>query len=129
MADAVSIGKTIRIAIPDVDRAKGDCRNILGVVLEVTGDNYYRIGTRTGKLNKVYARSQFTVSKEALIDISEVPDVELPLRSIVTAQSNGTGQGIFHCNCKTCSNKRCKCRKAEVLCNSRCHKSTNCCNK
>ena len=43
----VEVGKTVRIPIPDVDRGKGDLRNILGIILGITEDGYYKIGTKT----------------------------------------------------------------------------------
>lgn len=45
-------------------------------------------------------------------------------------QSTGTGQGFLKCICKTkCQNKKCICLKNNVLCTSKCHFSTTCCNK
>lgn len=126
----VSVGKTVRIPIPDVDRGKGDLRNILGVVLEITDDGYYRVGTKSGRLDRLYARSQFSVCKEDLIAANDVPDCNSTLRSVANAQSNGKGQGMYKCNCTgKCETKKCRCKKFNRLCNSRCHKSNSCCNK
>lgn len=126
----VEVGKTIRIPIPDVDRGKGDLRNILGVVLEITSDGYYRVGTKNGRLDRLYARSQFTVCEGDLLSAAEVPDCDLALRSVANCQSHGGGQGMFKCNCTTkCLTNKCKCKKTGNLCNSRCHKSSSCCNK
>jgi len=52
----VDKGCTVRVPVPDVDRGRGDCRSILGVVLEIVDDSLYRIGTRDGILKQLYAR-------------------------------------------------------------------------
>lgn len=46
----VDVGKTVRVTIPDVDRSKGDSRNILAVVLS-SENGLYKLGCRTGILN------------------------------------------------------------------------------
>lgn len=126
----VEIGKTVRIPIPDVDRGRGDHGNVLGIILGTTDEGYYQIGTKTGRLNKLYARSQFSVCEENLMTIDQVPNCALALRSVANAQSNGTGQGMFRCNCKSkCNTNKCTCKKNNLLCNSRCHQSVNCFNK
>ncbi|KAK9704489.1 hypothetical protein QE152_g27856 [Popillia japonica] len=77
-----------RTGLHGVDRSKGDLRNLIGIVMDVTPDSFYKIGTKTGALSNLYSR----------------------------------------CN-KKCINKRCVCKKKGVICNSRCHNSTNCTNK
>ncbi|KAK9737025.1 hypothetical protein QE152_g11099 [Popillia japonica] len=51
-------GTTVTIPVPDVDRSKGDLRNLIGIVMEVTPDSFYKIGTKTGALSNLYSRSQ-----------------------------------------------------------------------
>ncbi|KAK9708942.1 hypothetical protein QE152_g26913 [Popillia japonica] len=34
-------GTTVTIPVPDVDRSKGDLRNLIGIVMEVTPDSFY----------------------------------------------------------------------------------------
>lgn len=48
------IGDNITIPIPDVDKAKGEL--IIGVVLQVNDDGFYKIGTKHGVLQKLYCR-------------------------------------------------------------------------
>lgn len=123
------IGDTVRIPVPDVDRGKADARNILGVVME-TSEGFFKIGTPDGILNQLYSRNQFTICQEKLIDVASIPTIQLPLRTIATAQSLGTGQGMVKCSCKSkCTTKKCSCRKNDRLCNSRCHSSMPCDNK
>ena len=50
------VGDNIVIPTPDVDRAKGDLRNVIGVVLEASDDGFYKIGTKHGILQKLYCR-------------------------------------------------------------------------
>lgn len=50
------IGDNVTIPIPDVDKAKGDLRNIIGVVLEKNNTGLYKIATKHGVLNKLYCR-------------------------------------------------------------------------
>ncbi|CAI6377296.1 unnamed protein product [Macrosiphum euphorbiae] len=38
--DPLEIGSTVRVSIPDVDRARGAPRNLLAVVLDVENDLY-----------------------------------------------------------------------------------------
>ncbi|KAI4455492.1 hypothetical protein MML48_9g00008913 [Holotrichia oblita] len=52
----VEIGDNIIIPIPDVDRAKADLRNIIGVVLQMDEQGLHKIGTKYGILDKLYCR-------------------------------------------------------------------------
>jgi hypothetical protein len=38
--DELNVGTTVRLSIPDVDRARGSPRNVLAVVTEVKDDLY-----------------------------------------------------------------------------------------
>lgn len=95
-----------------------------------TDEDFYRLGTRNGKLKQLYARSQFSVCEQPLV-ILEVPNSELSLRAFATEQSLGTGQDFQKCSCiKHCNihRYRCTCAKKK-LCNSKCHSSLLCSNK
>ena len=52
----VAVGSTVRIEVPDVDRAKTDDRSILALVTSINKDNYYELASKHGKLNHLYAR-------------------------------------------------------------------------
>lgn len=41
----LDIGTTVKISIPSVDTSKVDAKNVLGLVLEITDDGYYKLGT------------------------------------------------------------------------------------
>ncbi|KFD63443.1 hypothetical protein M514_24369 [Trichuris suis] len=84
------LGATVRVPVPDVDRGRGDARNLLAVVMSVRENGFYRLGTAQGVLNQLYARSGFTPCRKELIRIEDVPNQEIPLRSAAIAQSTGT---------------------------------------
>ncbi|KAK7602150.1 hypothetical protein V9T40_009591 [Parthenolecanium corni] len=111
--------------VPDVNRGKTDARSILACVIEKTEDGFYRLGTREGIINSLYARSQF-------VQLDEVPitSATILLRSVASSQATGNGQGFVRCHCmQKCINKRCLCVKNGIKCNSKCHGSNSCCNK
>lgn len=123
------IGETVLIPIPDVDRGRGDHKNLKGIILS-DEDGFYRIGTEFGTLDSLYTRNQFSICKEKFLDPDSVPNTEISLRSAAKKSSSGTGQGHFFCKCTTkCKDGRCKCKRAERLCGSKCHNSGSCCNK
>lgn len=127
---AVEIGQCVRIKVPDVDRAKADGRNIIAVVISIENENLYKLGTKYGILSQLYSRNEFGVCKERFITIEEVPETDITLRECARKDSNLGGQGFQHCNCTSeCNSNRCKCKKTQVLCNSKCHKSRTCRNK
>jgi hypothetical protein len=49
-------GGNVIAPIPDVDRAKADLRNIVGVVLDKNEDGLYKIGRKDGVVDKLYCR-------------------------------------------------------------------------
>ena len=61
-------GDTVRVWVPDGDRGRTDGRNILALVLEITDANFYKLGTKHGILNYLYARNQFTICNEKFIN-------------------------------------------------------------
>ncbi|CAH1983819.1 unnamed protein product [Acanthoscelides obtectus] len=121
----------IIIPTPDVDRAKGDLRNVIGVVLEASDDGFYKIATKHGILQKLYCRNEFDICTQKFLLEEEVnKDNEISLRTAAIKHSVGTGQGFFKCSCtKKCMSNRCLCKKNNVLCNSICHNSLTCNNK
>lgn len=124
------IGDSVRIRVPEVDRAKADSLNIIGVIMLVTDNNLYKLGTKYGVLNQLYSRNEFTICKEKFVSVDEVPKTTCSLRECARKDSNLGGQGFQYCNCTgECNTNRCKCRKMRVLCNSKCHKTLSCKNK
>ncbi|CAH2009348.1 unnamed protein product [Acanthoscelides obtectus] len=125
------VGDNIIIPTPDVDRAKGDLRNVIGVVLEASDDGFYKIGTKHGILQKLYCRNEFDICTQKFLLEEEVnKNNEISLRTAAIKHSVGTGQGFFKCSCtKKCMSNRSLCTKNNVLCNSKCHNSLTCNNK
>jgi len=129
------IGDNAAVPVPLVDRGRGDPRNILGVIVnrDVETD-IYKIAVKAGILNGGYSRNQFDLCPQRLLTQEDVClDQSVSLRSAVAAQSASGGQGFIKCNCggggNKCQTKRCKCYKARLICNSRCHDSQSCTNK
>lgn len=123
------VGDNVRIRFPDVDRGHGDPRSVIAVVMSVEG-GFYKLGTEHGVLKQLYARSEFSILHEKLLLLSSVGTEEKSLRTIASSQSLTGGQGYTRCNCTTkCTTNRCKCKNNKLLCNSKCHKSSTCCNK
>ncbi|GBN76564.1 hypothetical protein AVEN_74886-1 [Araneus ventricosus] len=53
----VDEGVAVIIKVPEADRAKTDARFILAAVLSKTEDGFYKLGTKTGILKQLYAKS------------------------------------------------------------------------
>ncbi|XP_067132874.1 uncharacterized protein [Centruroides vittatus] len=109
---AANVGDTVRIRVPDVDRARSDGKNILGVVVAVKDKNLYKLGTKYGILNVLYSRNQFTVCKENFISVEDVPGEEISLRECARMSSISGGQGCCKIGCKS---NRCKCYKEKKI--------------
>ena len=105
----------------------------MGVILDRDSNDLYRIATRAGVLQGKYSRNQFDLCAQKFLSMSDIrQDREIPLRTAVHDESQCGGQGYVRCNCAgagRCQTKRCKCYKAQVKCNSRCHSSLTCENK
>ncbi|XP_025410739.1 KRAB-A domain-containing protein 2-like [Sipha flava] len=126
----VEVGVNVVIRIPDVDKGKTDHPNLIGIVLEKTEYDLYRIGCKDGILEKLYCRSEFITCKEKFITYNQVPKNHISLRAAATKASTGSGKGFVKCTCKTsCRTNRCLCKKNKILCNSKCHDSLSCQNK
>ena len=79
-----------------------------------------------------YAYNQISRAPGVATLLAENIPYEAPksLREIARLQSVTGGEGMLRCDCKGgCKTKRCKCKQANVLCNSRCHHSSTCDNK
>ncbi|XP_041367023.1 KRAB-A domain-containing protein 2-like [Gigantopelta aegis] len=130
---SVQIGSNVTVPIPSVDRGRADPRNIIGVVTECSDNKLYTIAVKGGILDRNYSRNQFDVCATTLYSPDDVcTDKDISLRQAVQLDSKCGGQGFTRCNCagsKRCQTNRCKCFKARLVCNSRCHSSLPCINK
>ena len=126
-------GDNVAVPIPLVDRGRGDPRNILGVVLNHDENDLYTICVKSGILKGTFARNQFDICPQALLQESDVNQTRtVTLRAAVSKESASGGQGFIRCNCagsNKCQSNRCKCFKSKMKCSSRCHNSLSCKNK
>ena len=127
------VGENVTVPVPLVDRGRGDSRNIMGVIVDRDENDLYRIAVKGGILNGKYSRNQFDLCNQILLLPTDVcQDKEISLLNAVQHESRCGGQGYLKCNCSgksNCKTNRCKCFKAKVECNSRCHGSMTCQNK
>jgi hypothetical protein len=126
------IGCNVLIPIPQVDRSKGDPKNIMAIVHEKT-DKGYSLATKHGILLGSYTRNQFELTDSLFLRPSDI-SIEnfISLRRAVKVDSLFEGQGFLKCGCcgkNRCETNRCACRKAGQMCNSRCHPNLACKNK
>ncbi|XP_043462868.1 KRAB-A domain-containing protein 2-like [Leptopilina heterotoma] len=130
---ALNIGDSISLAVPTVDRGPLDFSNILGVITDLK-NNVYQISTKHGIIKGWFPRTDIQRVETTVLLVNDVPTGEyLSLREAASLQSLSGGQGYKKCNCKVseqqCRTRRCACFKSNILCNSRCHMSSSCCNK
>ncbi|CAG2258172.1 unnamed protein product [Mytilus edulis] len=95
----VDVGANVLVAIPHVDRGKGDPRNLMAVV---TGkeEHGYKLGIKDGILRGLYTRNQFELSDSNFIAIHCVNyDNEISFRKAVSKVSLCDGQGYTKCGC------------------------------
>ena len=122
-----NVGDNVTVPVPLVDRGRGDSRNIMGVILDRDENDLYRIAVKGGILNGKFSRNQFDLCNQILLLPTDVcQDKEISLRNAVQHESKCGGPRYLKCNCSgksNCSTNRCKCYKAKVKCNSRCHDS------
>jgi len=76
-----SVGDTVCIPIPAVDRGKTDPRSILACVMEVTRDKLYRLRTHDGIFNCFYAHSQCRFCHEKFVEVEKIPTTYISLRT------------------------------------------------
>ena len=68
------IGDTVKVRIPDMDRARGDSKNIIAIILDVIDDNY-KLGTKEGRLAQLYTRNQFVICEEKFLSVADAPNI------------------------------------------------------
>lgn len=125
----VSPGDCVAVFTSEFDRGKGDPANIIGLVLEVNENKKYKIGTKAGIIQTWLERNCFESINYKGLEKENIPEIELSIREIIKILSVGSGQGFQRCSCKTeCNNKRCKCFKNNMKCNSSCHSNKSCAN-
>ena len=93
-------GDNLAVPIPLVDRGRGDLCNILGVILDRNENNMYTICVKSGILRSKYARNQFDLCLQRLLQEMDVDGTKTTtLRQAVTQESTSGGQSYVKCNC------------------------------
>lgn len=124
------VGDTVRVGIPDVDRGRGDFRNILMAIIEISDNGLYKLANYHGTIEEKFSRNQFTPTNANHIDVSKISTEKKSLRQLAIMASKFGGQGFQRCNCKQgCKTNKCKCKSNGLKCNSKCHSSLSCINK
>ncbi|XP_033222420.1 uncharacterized protein LOC117176314 [Belonocnema kinseyi] len=112
----VNVGDSIRLFVPAVDRGLLDFSNIFRIVTRLE-NSVYQIGTKDGLLKGWFPRTEIQISKTSVIELTDIHKV-----GVLSLQEAATKQSVSGGQC-------CPWFKAGILCNSRCHKSSPCCNK
>ncbi|KAF2892953.1 hypothetical protein ILUMI_13219 [Ignelater luminosus] len=65
----IPVGSFVVVAVPEVDRDKIDAKNILviEIIMDVTDDEYYKVGCKDGITNSLYSRNQMSMCKENVV--------------------------------------------------------------
>lgn len=124
---AMVVGDNVAVSVDKVDRGPLDPPTLLAVIMKVSGESLYEIGTLAGRLTGPVSRNLLSKTCNSL-KCADVPDVTVgSLRQMVKLISTFGGQGYLRCACTAqCKTKRCKCKKGSVMCNSRCHPGRSC---
>ena len=101
------------LPIPEVDtRSPFDPQNLPGVVLSITDDGFYQIGTSSGRLENHYTAGQLELSLTFFLRQEDVPDKSVTLREAILHSSLGIHKQF--CNCTGgCVSNICKCKSQE----------------
>ena len=126
----LKVNDNIIIPVPSADRGPMDCRNIRGIIVDKTV-NGYKIGTTVRVISGLLSGNQIEKILGHELTILDVPDnTEISVRKAAQLLSLYGGQGHIHCSCRSgCTTGKCKCKRKNILCNSRCHASVSCANK
>jgi len=134
--DVLTLGTVVLVPVAEVDRHKTDVKHVPGVVVEVTEHFFYRVGVIGGILNDAYLQESLLVEPRTQPAIYGLQDVlanwkdmkNISLRAALAEISPTGGQGFTKCGCKgSCDSNSCKCKKTNVMCNSRCHYGNTAC--
>jgi len=71
-----SIGDTVRVTIPNVDRGRGNSLNIIFSVVSIKDGKFYELGNKYGTIEQHYARFQFDICPEPFIKVDEVSNIK-----------------------------------------------------
>ena len=92
------MGDNATLKVPEFDRGPSDARNLLVVVMSKSKD-LYKVGCKEGSLRARYTTADLDPINKNLLSVTDVPDVELPLRTAITKYTGGQGyanEGLFY---------------------------------
>ena len=91
----LALGDNVAVPIPTVANGRGDPRNTLGVIMDVTDKDQYKIAVKYGVLKGHYSRNQFDVYPQTLLTMNDVnTESMISLKEAVVCQSASGGQRI-----------------------------------
>ena len=119
-------GQSVSVKIPAINHGGTELKRIPCVVIDLIHDKY-RIVCKYGILNDLYGANDLE-KYEGLIDFEfKKINNKVSLTTAAIAASNGRRTKALNeievsCACKgKCDDKRCKCFKNDIKCNSHCH--------
>ena len=92
------VGDNATLKVPEFDRGPSDARNLLVVVMSKSKD-LYKVGCKEGSLRARYTTADLDPINKNLLSVTDVPNVELPLRTAITKYTGGQGyanEGLFY---------------------------------
>ncbi|KAF2904811.1 hypothetical protein ILUMI_01376 [Ignelater luminosus] len=94
----IPVGSFVVIAVPEVDRDKIDAKNIfvIEIIMDVTDDEYYKVGCKSGITDSLYSRNQMSMCKENFVS-QETFNIPVSLRKASSNVSLNGGQEFFKC--------------------------------
>ena len=134
--NALTTGTVVLVPVPGVDRHKTDVKHVPGVVVEITDGFFYRVGVVGGILSDCYLSNNLIIEENVQPETYGLENIastwrglkKISVREALANISPTGGQGFTRCGCKgACDTLSCKCKKANLLCNSRCHAGSATC--
>ena len=143
MASDYCEGDTVGERVPEIDRTNTSMK-IMKLrpckVLENT-NNRFRLYSPSGMLNTTFAHTDIIDMRNR--DFQQLRDLDPNTLDKVAftkaardnygflRKTNAAGDGRTLCNCKKgkCNTNRCSCRKAKLMCSTKCHPYNRCLNK
>ena len=63
---SANIGDSVRVYLSEVDRGRCEFPNILAVIIDITSDGIFKLGTKEGILKSYYARKNLRIFLESI---------------------------------------------------------------
>ena len=137
------VGVVVHVPLKDVDRAKVDSGNLMGVIVKVDKSrSMARVAVKSGILKAWYVYHKLSIVKgvgndASLCGLSDALAGWEKLKVVTEREAarneslvGGQGKGQMICNCKgECKSNHCSCFKSKRICGSSCHRNNfNCAN-